>query len=438
MKFSWKDYFDSYFCIDNDTLYFREAFEKNKAYYSLPITKDGGTIFDTDEIINDYFANGKYPLEFVNLTHDEALVLSKKFPHNEVVYSRDWSDYLYLTSDFAEFKGNKYSAKRHHVSKFMKLYPNVVYVEAKDDELNKMQEFIKEFAETKVLTTGEAKNEENEAIKLICYYKKLGLRCFLLKDGEKIIGLTILEIIGDCIFDHIEKCLRDYDGIYSYIIYMTANHFKNIKYFNREDDSGDEGLRFSKESLHPTQMIDKYTFTVLNNLDLLKEIPTIMIDDSLSLSPINENDKSIYRELNMDEKNNEYWGYDYKSDLNGQEPTEDYFYNMVQEDFNNKTTLVFGIKLNNKLIGEVVFDHLTKDNSFELGYRLLKDYQHKGYAYKAVKCAIDFAKTHAKTPYFSIKSYKQNKNSLKIIQKLNAEKIKEDDVFDYYKLVNVN
>lgn len=59
-------------------------------------------------------------MEFVNLTKEETGLLAKKFPHNEIVYSRDWSDYLYLTNDFAEFKGNKYSAKRHHVSKFKK------------------------------------------------------------------------------------------------------------------------------------------------------------------------------------------------------------------------------------------------------------------------------------------------------------------------------
>lgn len=438
VKFSWKDYFDSNYCIENETLFFRESYEKNKIYYSLPISRKDGTIFDTTKIVEDYFTNGKYPLEFVNLTKEETGLLAKKFPHNEIVYSRDWSDYLYLTNDFAEFKGNKYSTKRHHVSKFKKIYPDVVYVEAKDDELNRIQDFIKEFAQTKNLSTGEAKNEEDEAIKLVCFYKKLGLKCFLLKDGEKIIGLTILEIIGDCIFDHIEKCLREYDGIYSYIIYMTANRFKDIKYFNREDDSGDQGLRFSKESLHPIQMIDKYTFTVLNNLDLIHEIPTIKIDENLSLSKINEDDKIDYKKLNLDDDNNKFWGYDYKTDLNGRTPDEDYFYNMVEQDFINKTTLVFGIKLNDKLIGEVVFDHLTNDNGFELGYRLFKEYQHKGYAFKAVQSALNFAKTHVKTSYFSIKTYKNNLQSLNIINKLNVSKIDEDSDFYFYKLVNIN
>lgn len=436
VKFSRKDYFDSYFCIEDDTLFFREAFEKNKIYYSLPISKGDGTVFDTSKIVDDYFLNGKFPLEFVNLTKEESDYLAIKFPHNEIVYSRDWSDYLYLTNDFAEFKGNKYSAKRHHVNRFKKLYPNVVYVEAKEDELDEMQDFIKEFAETKNISTGEAKNEENAAIKLIYFYKKLGLRCFLLKDGEKIIGLTIIEIIGDCIFDHIEKCLREYDGIYSYIIYMTANRFKDVKYFNREDDSGDEGLRFSKESLHPIQMIDKYTFTILNNLDLLTQIPNIKIDENLSLSKINSNDKIAYKQLNLDDKNNKFWGYDYKQDLNGKNPDEDYFYNMAEEDFTNKTTLVFGIKLNNQLIGEVVFDHLTKDNGFELGYRLLKEFQHKGYAIKAIQAAINFAKNSVKTSYLLIKTYKENVPSLKIIQQLNPLKINEDEIFNYYKIVN--
>ena len=69
--------------------------------------------------------------------------------------------------------------------------------------------------------------------------------------GGKIAAISIGEVIGDTLIIHIEKALKKYDGIYpamyqGFVKLISSKVSKNLEYVNREDDSGDEGLRISK------------------------------------------------------------------------------------------------------------------------------------------------------------------------------------------------
>ena len=56
------------------------------------------------------------------------------------------------------------------------------------------------------------------------------------------------------LFVHIEKCLRAYSGIGETINHDFVSEFvgDGVKYVNREEDMGDEGLRKAKLSYFPT------------------------------------------------------------------------------------------------------------------------------------------------------------------------------------------
>jgi hypothetical protein len=65
---------------------------------------------------------------------------------------------------------------------------------------------------------------------------------------------------------HIEKGSqeRDYRGIYSLINNMLLEiEWADFKYVNREQDTGEEGLRRAKMSYHPEFMVDKFVLTKL-------------------------------------------------------------------------------------------------------------------------------------------------------------------------------
>ena len=61
---------------------------------------------------------------------------------------------------------------------------------------------------------------------------------------------------------HFEKALRDLDGAYPLINREFARHIKakypQVKFLDREEDMGLEGLRKAKESYRPVCLTEKW------------------------------------------------------------------------------------------------------------------------------------------------------------------------------------
>ena len=64
----------------------------------------------------------------------------------------------------------------------------------------------------------------------------------------------------DTVVIHIEKANPDIPGLYAAINQLFCRHvWSHMKYVNREQDLGVEGLRKAKESYYPHHMVRKYT-----------------------------------------------------------------------------------------------------------------------------------------------------------------------------------
>ena len=65
-------------------------------------------------------------------------------------------------------------------------------------------------------------------------------------------------------FVHIEKADISYDGAYQMLVSSFASYFSHpdIIFINREDDTGNEGLRKSKLSYQPIALLPKYVVSV--------------------------------------------------------------------------------------------------------------------------------------------------------------------------------
>ena len=79
-------------------------------------------------------------------------------------------------------------------------------------------------------------------------------------DGE-VIGFSIAEVVGDTLHIHTEKANVAYDGAYPMLVNLFAKRYvkDGVVYINREEDCGEAGLRRSKLSYHPIEILAKHT-----------------------------------------------------------------------------------------------------------------------------------------------------------------------------------
>ena len=94
-------------------------------------------------------------------------------------------------------------------------------------------------------------------------FKELELTGGILRVDGQIVAFTIGEpICSDTFVVHIEKAFPDVQGAYTMINQQFVEHeCMDYKYVNREEDTGDEGLRKAKRSYRPVFMVEKGVVT---------------------------------------------------------------------------------------------------------------------------------------------------------------------------------
>jgi len=102
---------------------------------------------------------------------------------------------------------------------------------------------------------------EKEAIEdILTNFEKLDFKGGVLYANGEICAFTVSEqLTKDMAVIHIEKANTDFNGAFAAINQMNLeNTWSHLKYVNREEDLGIEGLKKAKKSYRPCRMIDKY------------------------------------------------------------------------------------------------------------------------------------------------------------------------------------
>jgi hypothetical protein len=177
------------------------------------------------------------------------------FTEEEDVY-----DYVYLAEDLINLAGRKYHRKRNHIKRFKKEHPNYQYVPLTKELLEPCIENLKEWCLEKGCEDDESLLCERDAIiaafEAFDYLDYVG--GVILIDNN-IEAFTFGEPLNeDTVLIHVEKG-SELNGIYQVINQEYLQHnWTHMKYVNREEDLGIEGLRKSKQSYYPVKMIVKY------------------------------------------------------------------------------------------------------------------------------------------------------------------------------------
>ena len=257
----WRDYFHTTFAVFGDSLIFRLRFASGITAFEVPLGGDTAAALEQIELFCK--ASG-LPLVYCNVPDCSLPILRERYPDVFIQPSRDWSDYLYLTEDLLNFKGKKYDGQRNHIHRFQKLFPSYSFTAIIPDNLSRVQEFYRAFAAENE-KDGELARAESEMVsEVLAHYEAYRQFGGFLEAGGKILALSIGERLNDTLYVHIEKADTDYIGSYQVTVQEFLKRFAEPGdlYVNREEDVGDEGLRRSKLSYHPTALLTKSTVIV--------------------------------------------------------------------------------------------------------------------------------------------------------------------------------
>ena len=394
--YMWHEGADVRFCVWNDTFTVRQNIGGQCAF-SYPIGADPVGMIDR---LKEYAYENRLPLRFFAVDGEilEKIRADRRLQPAMWAYDRKWSDYVYSFEEAAAFRGKKYGGQRNHVNKFKKLYgePDIRFLSASDGEdVDKMlAEYRAEHPDGNRFERLET--ERTRALFDVC--GELDLYAAGLYIDGTLAAFGVGEIVGDALIIHVEKALTRYEGIYptfySGFVRLTEERSgRSLTYVNREDDSGDPGLRTSKTQYHPLFLAHKYLVHVGSPAASLGEIPSFS-SGGVVLTGIEERDKRAYLKLNTDIENNRYWGYDYREDVSVTgEPDENTFYDSVRYDMQAGDSINFAVRLSRdgEMIGEAILWNFSSDGTAELGCRILPEYQRHGYGKAAFGAAAGFA-----------------------------------------------
>ena len=171
-------------------------------------------------------------------------------------HQRDMDDYVYNLSDMRAFAGRKYAAKRNFIKRCEELSPLVSPLD--HTHIDALRALQAEWYQMRNCAGEEPLQAENDAIgEALAHFTALGLSGVIVEIDGRIAGFAIGEPLNnDTVVEHFEKGRGDVVGIYPYVLRAFARAIPDsVRYFNREQDLGLEGLRKAKENYYPAKMM---------------------------------------------------------------------------------------------------------------------------------------------------------------------------------------
>ena len=260
--FIWRDLYTVEYAEDNGSLYFKVTVPDMGETFPLPLGHDREEHYCK---LADYCCASGIPISFYPVPREELPALQEHFPNTAAISNRDTADYLYRAEDLKYFKGKKLSGQRNHVNKFLKNYDGIwEFRPITDRDLPAVSSFLDHYAQRWNKPSPSFLEDIAKTREVLDNFHTYGLKGGMLLVEGRIAGFSLGEVIGDTLFTHIEKADRDYDGCYQMLVSQFAQTFATdgVEFINREDDTGDPGLRTSKLSYHPVALLEKFSVTV--------------------------------------------------------------------------------------------------------------------------------------------------------------------------------
>ena len=206
------------------------------------------------------------PCRITSMTGADLADLESWFPGRFTVRpDRDGFDYVYAIDDLADLRGRKFQKKRNHVNRFRGEHPGFEVVPLTVCNMAQAQHMVNEWYRIRMKQDpeGDYLLENIAMARAFQNYEALGMEGIMLVEDGKVLAVTMATRLSPDTFDvHFEKALEDVDGAYAAVNCEFARHLRlkhpGVRFLNREDDMGLEGLRKAKLSYNPHHLVEKY------------------------------------------------------------------------------------------------------------------------------------------------------------------------------------
>ena len=173
-------------------------------------------------------------------------------------------DYVYSIDDLADLKGKKYHGKRNHFTRFASAHEGYVVEPISESNLQEVKCLAERWYADRLAVDPDAdfRAEQRALDGAFLHYRAFQMEGIALRHGGELLAFTLASRLSEDTFDvHFEKALAGVEGAYAAINCEFARYLRNkypdVRFLNREEDMGIEGLRKAKQSYHPHHMMVK-------------------------------------------------------------------------------------------------------------------------------------------------------------------------------------
>ena len=265
--FLWARFYNVTFAIIEDTLVFKCEDENSFAFaYPAGEPENVKKALDT---LYQYSQERGVSFRLYNVTPDHFEQIEAWYPGRfQIEYNEDLADYVYESEKLCTLAGKKLHGKRNHINKFKSLYEGRwSYETMSGDNVEECFQMALKWRNLNGCDDDPEKNSEMcVTLNSLRLFRELELTGGILRVDGQIVAFTIGEpVCSDTFVVHIEKAFPDVQGAYTMINQQFVEHeCMDYRYVNREEDTGDEGLRKAKRSYRPVFMVEKGVVTEKN------------------------------------------------------------------------------------------------------------------------------------------------------------------------------
>ncbi len=251
----WRDFFRVCYCRVGSSMIYRLQLPDGTVAYQVPADPDPQLL----RSVYDHCRRLGEVCRFSFVPSERKDVFFDLFHGATVTDQREWYDYLYRKEDLITYAGKKLRGQRNHVNRFRSQYPQWSFDRGTGADLPRLREFYARFKAENQKDAPTWIEEEKKIGEIFDRFDEYGFLCGILTVNGAVAGFSFGERMGDTLIIHTEKADRHVSGAYPMLASRFVETFggPEIRYVNREDDSGDEGLRTAKLSYHPCALLEK-------------------------------------------------------------------------------------------------------------------------------------------------------------------------------------